>query len=102
VVGKWVSAGIDLGQFVILGGDFNTVMDKAGLGKQHYMRDWIDDLGLEAPLTDILLKSVKYQTHYAGDGRNPSRIDHVFHSRSAKGITCSEVGTCDDTFLNDF
>ena len=39
VVGKWVSAGIDLGQFVILGGDFNAVMDKAGLSKQPYIRD---------------------------------------------------------------
>jgi endonuclease/exonuclease/phosphatase family metal-dependent hydrolase len=73
------------------GGDFNAVMDKSGLGKQPYMRDRIDDLGLKAPLTDILLKSVKYQTHHAGVGRNPSRIDHVFHSRSARGITLLDI-----------
>jgi hypothetical protein len=81
-----------------MGGDFNAIMDKLQGGKQFYLRPWIEELDLVAPLTDTLLKSVVYQTHFAKD-KGLSRIDHVFHSRSTTGITCSEVGTCNDTIL---
>jgi hypothetical protein len=103
VLGIWVSTGHSRGHFVILGGDFNAVIDRQGLGKQRNISNWVDDLNLVAPLTEILLPHApNYQTHYSGIDRNPSRIDHVFHSRSSSGIKCSEVGVCDDTFLADF
>jgi hypothetical protein len=103
VLGKWISKSIANGFFVIVGGDFNGVMDTLGNGKQPYIRPWIEDLGMQAPLTDKLLPQCpSYQTHYSGTDRNPSRIDHVFHSRSTNGIICSEAGTCDDSSLELF
>jgi hypothetical protein len=56
MIGKWVTKGIDLGHFVVLGVDLNAITDRLGKGKQSCIRPWIQDLGLMAPLlTDILL-----------------------------------------------
>jgi hypothetical protein len=78
-------------------------MDKLGKGTQPFIRPYIEDLGLASPLTDILLPTVNYQTHYSGIDRNPSQIDHVFHSSSPPpGFSCTEVGIVDDAFLDDF
>ena len=43
VLGTWVTTGHRLGQFVLLGGDFNAIMDKLGKGTQPYIRPWIED-----------------------------------------------------------
>jgi hypothetical protein len=58
-----------LGHFVVLGEDFNAIMDKLGKGTQPYIRPWIDDLGLAVPVIDILLPTVNYQTHYSRSER---------------------------------
>jgi hypothetical protein len=55
VLGTWVTTGHRLGQFVILSGYLNALMDKLGKDTQSYIRPWIEDLGLASPFTDILL-----------------------------------------------
>jgi hypothetical protein len=68
-------------------------MDKMQGGKQFYLRPWIEELGLVAPLTDTLLKSVVYHKHFAKD-KGLSRIDHAFQSRfTICCINCCRTNT---------
>jgi hypothetical protein len=98
----WLTHGIELGKFVILRGDFNAIMDRLSGGKQMNIRQWIEYLGLVAPFTDILLPDFPYYTQYAGGSRKPSHIDRVFHSVATMGITCSKIGTSNDSILDGF
>ena len=94
---SWISDARLAGQTVVVGGDFNNMLEgrpsSAGLVK------WMRHNALQAPMQGTLHQQVDYCTHF--NTAHQSTIDHIFHTPLPPNILPMAYGTINEVRFNE-